>query len=245
MCSRLGLYGIDTPGGMAPFVALPPEVLHAVPAGVDARTAALAEPLAVAVHAVDAVGHGARRHRRRLRRGPHRRAHRARRPARGRRHRGRSPSRARGVASVAEALGFTVVPEGVDHDLGARATSPTARARTRRSTPPPTRPSPPSSPRRRVCSAASSSSASTSSPRRSTCRPSASRSSRWSGVRVYTHAPTSTRAIELIASGALGLDRFPTKAFAVADVVAAFDAATTGQDCLKVLVTPLDGQADA
>jgi threonine dehydrogenase-like Zn-dependent dehydrogenase len=64
------------------------------------------------------------------------------------------------------------------------------------------------------------------------------------GVRVYT-TPDVTRAIELIASDALGLDRFPTKAFAVTDAVAAFDAATTGQDCLKVLVTPLDGQADA
>ena len=63
------------------------------------------------------------------------------------------------------------------------------------------------------------------------------------GVRVYTSADV-TRAIELIASGALGLDRFPTKAFDLTDVAAAFDAATSGQDCLKVLVTPLSGKAD-
>lgn len=64
------------------------------------------------------------------------------------------------------------------------------------------------------------------------------------GVRVYT-SPNVTRAIELIASGALGLDRFPTKAFNLTDVSAAFDAATSGQDCLKVLVTALNGKADA
>lgn len=64
------------------------------------------------------------------------------------------------------------------------------------------------------------------------------------GVRVYTTQDV-TRAIELIASGALGLERFPTKAFTITGAVAAFEAATTGQDCLKVLLTPLDGQADA
>ena len=64
------------------------------------------------------------------------------------------------------------------------------------------------------------------------------------GVRVYTSQDV-TRAIELIASDALGLGRFPTKAFDLADVAAAFDAATSGQDCLKVLLTPLTGKADA
>jgi (R,R)-butanediol dehydrogenase/meso-butanediol dehydrogenase/diacetyl reductase len=52
VCSRLGLYGIDAPGGMAQYVALPADRLHVVPDGVDARLAALAEPLAVAVHSV-------------------------------------------------------------------------------------------------------------------------------------------------------------------------------------------------
>ena len=63
------------------------------------------------------------------------------------------------------------------------------------------------------------------------------------GVRVYTTADMS-RAIELMASGALDLDQFPTKAFALEDSAAAFEAATTGQDCLKVLVTPVAGAAD-
>jgi D-3-phosphoglycerate dehydrogenase len=63
-------------------------------------------------------------------------------------------------------------------------------------------------------------------------------------ARVYT-SPNLTRAIELIASGALGLDRFPTKDFSLTDVSTAFDAATSGQDCLKVLVTALNGKADA
>src|SRR5665811_836311 len=56
VCRRLGLYGIDAPGGMAQYVALPPEVLHAVPDGVDLRMATLAEPLAVAVHALERSG---------------------------------------------------------------------------------------------------------------------------------------------------------------------------------------------
>jgi len=56
VCRQLGLYGIDSPGGMAQYVALPPEVLHTVPDGVDPRTATLAEPLAVAVHAVELSG---------------------------------------------------------------------------------------------------------------------------------------------------------------------------------------------
>ena len=63
------------------------------------------------------------------------------------------------------------------------------------------------------------------------------------GVRVYTSQDV-THAIELIASDALGLGRFPTKAFDLTDVTAAFDAATSGQDCLKVLLTPLSGKAD-
>jgi (R,R)-butanediol dehydrogenase / meso-butanediol dehydrogenase / diacetyl reductase len=56
VCRDLGLYGIDVPGSLARYVALPPEVLHEVPAGVDLRLATLVEPLAVAVHAVDLAG---------------------------------------------------------------------------------------------------------------------------------------------------------------------------------------------
>ena len=52
VCNKLNLYGIDAPGGMAEYVALPGDVLYPLPAGVDVRTAALTEPLAVAVHAI-------------------------------------------------------------------------------------------------------------------------------------------------------------------------------------------------
>ncbi len=53
VCRNLGLYGIDAPGGLADYVALPAEVLHVVPDHVTALEAVLVEPLAVAVHAVD------------------------------------------------------------------------------------------------------------------------------------------------------------------------------------------------
>jgi 2-desacetyl-2-hydroxyethyl bacteriochlorophyllide A dehydrogenase len=56
VCRDLGLFGIDVPGSLARYVALPPEVLHEVPAGIDLRLATLVEPLAVAVHAVELSG---------------------------------------------------------------------------------------------------------------------------------------------------------------------------------------------
>lgn len=52
VCKNLRLYGIDAPGGMAEFVVAPIAKLHKVPDGVSLELAALAEPLAVAVHAV-------------------------------------------------------------------------------------------------------------------------------------------------------------------------------------------------
>jgi 2-desacetyl-2-hydroxyethyl bacteriochlorophyllide A dehydrogenase len=52
VCERLRLIGIDVPGGLAGRIAVASSRLHAVPAGVDPVAAALAEPLAVAVHAV-------------------------------------------------------------------------------------------------------------------------------------------------------------------------------------------------
>ena len=60
MCSELRLIGIDVDGGLAGSVAVDPHRIHRVPAGVDADLAVLAEPLAVAVHAVRraAVGQG-------------------------------------------------------------------------------------------------------------------------------------------------------------------------------------------
>ena len=53
VCKNLGLYGIDAPGALAEYVSLPFSVLHSVPVSVDAKLAALVEPLAVAVHAVE------------------------------------------------------------------------------------------------------------------------------------------------------------------------------------------------
>ncbi|MCL3859497.1 zinc-binding dehydrogenase [Actinotalea sp. K2] len=242
VCRRLGLYGIDAPGGMAQYVALPPEVLHAVPDGVDPRTASLAEPLAVAVHAVDLSGmeagdtvavYGA---------GPIGVL-----TALVARHAGAGtvvitePSTWR--REVAEGLGFTVVPEGstmaqtlapLTDGEGADTTFDSAAHP----------------------SVAAELSATTrvlgrivvvgvyKQPTPLDLQGICFKEQSMVGVRVYTSADM-TRAIELIAQDALGLDRFPTKAFDLADVDAAFSAATTGQDCLKVLVTPLDGKADA
>ncbi len=242
VCRQLGLFGIDAPGASAQYVALPPQVLHAVPDGVDPRTAALAEPLAVAVHAValselqqgDTVAvYGA---------GPIGVL-----VALVARHAGAgavvitepSPWRRK----VARDLGFTVVAQGstmletlapltgeegadITFDSAAHpavAAELTAATRVlgrivvvgvyKQATP---------MDLQAVCF----------------------KEQTVVGVRVYTSADMG-RAIELIAGGALGLDRFPTKAFALADVHAAFDAATSGQDCLKVLLTPLADQADA
>lgn len=52
VCSRLRLIGIDEDGGLASRITVLPSRLHLVPDGVEPRVAALAEPLAVAVHAV-------------------------------------------------------------------------------------------------------------------------------------------------------------------------------------------------
>ena len=242
VCRRLGLYGIDTPGAMAQYVALPPEVLHPVPEGVDPRTATLAEPLAVAVHAVALSGmrpgdtvavFGA---------GPIGML-----TALVARHEGAGrvlvtePSPWR--RQVAEGLGFTVVPAGstmtaeladLTDGEGADVTFDTAAHP----------------------SVAAELTAATrvlgrivvvgvyKQPVPIDLQAVCFKEQTLVGVRVYTTADM-TRAIELIASGDLTLDRFPTTAFDLADVGAAFDAATSGQDALKVLVTPLPGKADA
>jgi L-iditol 2-dehydrogenase len=51
-CRRLGLVGITIPGGFADFVSLPERHCFPVPDGIDFATAALSEPLGVAVHGV-------------------------------------------------------------------------------------------------------------------------------------------------------------------------------------------------
>jgi 2-desacetyl-2-hydroxyethyl bacteriochlorophyllide A dehydrogenase len=56
VCRNLKLYGIDRPGSLAEYIALPAAALLPVDSAVPARQAALAEPLAVAVHAVSLSG---------------------------------------------------------------------------------------------------------------------------------------------------------------------------------------------
>ncbi|WP_421734305.1 zinc-dependent alcohol dehydrogenase [Cellulomonas sp.] len=242
VCRRLGLYGIDAPGAMAQYVALPPEVLHAVPDGVDPRTATLAEPLAVAVHAVDLSG---------LRPGDTVAVYGAG-PigvltALVARHAGAAhivitePSAWR--REVAAGLGFTVVApgstmaetlapltdgEGADVTFDSAA-HPTVAAEVAAVT----------RVRGRVVIVGV-----YKQPTAVDLQAICFKEQTVVGVRVYTSADV-TRAIELIASDALDLEHFPTRAFALDDVAAALDAATTGQGCLKVLVTPLTGKADS
>ncbi len=56
VCRNLELFGIDAPGSLAEFVALPARSLLPVRSTVPLPQAALAEPLAVAVHAVHRSG---------------------------------------------------------------------------------------------------------------------------------------------------------------------------------------------
>jgi (R,R)-butanediol dehydrogenase / meso-butanediol dehydrogenase / diacetyl reductase len=56
VCDRLGLLGIDAPGGAAECIAVPEDQLVALPPGLDLRVAALIEPLAVAVRAIRRSG---------------------------------------------------------------------------------------------------------------------------------------------------------------------------------------------
>lgn len=56
ICEHLRLLGIDVAGGAAERVAVPLQSLVPLPAGLDLRTAAFVEPLAVAVHAVRRSG---------------------------------------------------------------------------------------------------------------------------------------------------------------------------------------------
>ncbi|RMB62132.1 zinc-dependent alcohol dehydrogenase [Tessaracoccus antarcticus] len=239
VCRNLGLYGIDAPGAMAQYVALPPHVVHAVPDGVDPLTATLAEPLAVAVHAVNLSGmepgdtvavYGA---------GPIGVL-----TAMVARHEGAGtvvitePSPWR--RQVAEGLGFNVVADGssmVETLMGLTdgegadttfdtAAHPSVAAELTRATRVLGRivvvgvyKQPVAIDLQAVCFKEQS----------------------LVGVRVYT-SKDMARAIELIASDALGLDRFPTKVFPLADVALAMAAATSGQDCLKVLLTPMDDE---
>ncbi len=52
LCTRLQIVGFHRDGGFAEYVAMPAYALYRLPAAVDAVVGALAEPLAVGVHAV-------------------------------------------------------------------------------------------------------------------------------------------------------------------------------------------------
>ncbi|RDG37440.1 alcohol dehydrogenase [Streptomyces corynorhini] len=56
VCVALGLYGVDEPGGLAGYVSVRAAAVHPVAPAVPPARAALAEPLAVAVHAVSRSG---------------------------------------------------------------------------------------------------------------------------------------------------------------------------------------------
>lgn len=56
VCARLGLYGVDEPGAFAEYVAVRAHSVIPLADGVEDALAALAEPLAVSVHAVERSG---------------------------------------------------------------------------------------------------------------------------------------------------------------------------------------------
>jgi L-iditol 2-dehydrogenase len=55
-CPAIGVVGMTIPGGFADYLAMPAKHCFRVPAGVDSATAALSEPLGVAVHAMRLSG---------------------------------------------------------------------------------------------------------------------------------------------------------------------------------------------
>lgn len=56
VCNTLGLYGIDTAGGMAEYVAIPLENIIKIPDGVSNKVGAFIEPIAVTVHTLRETG---------------------------------------------------------------------------------------------------------------------------------------------------------------------------------------------
>lgn len=55
-CRGMGILGMTVPGGFAEFVGIPARHCFPIPAGIDFATAALSEPLGVAVHGVRLAG---------------------------------------------------------------------------------------------------------------------------------------------------------------------------------------------
>jgi len=52
ICRQSQLHGVNLPGGLAEYIVVPADRVHRVPADLDPQLAALAEPMAVVVHAL-------------------------------------------------------------------------------------------------------------------------------------------------------------------------------------------------
>lgn len=235
VCRRLGLFGIDAAGGMAQFVALPADRLHAVPAGVEPRLAALVEPLAVAVHSVANSGLAAGDTVAVFGAGPVGVL-----TALVARHAGAGevivsdPNAWR--LDVARTLGFAVVPAGSTPVAavlertggeGADVTFDTAGHPA-------------------VVADATDATRVLGTivvvgvhkhPAEVDLRRLNFAEQRMQGVRVYT-SDDMRRAVELVAEDALGLGRLPVRVFSLEDADAAIEAARTGERNLKVLLSP-------
>ena len=57
ICQKLGLYGIDDSGGMAEYITVPIRRIIPLPEGTCLKVGALAEPVAVVVHAIRETGY--------------------------------------------------------------------------------------------------------------------------------------------------------------------------------------------
>lgn len=234
VCRNLQLYGIDVPGSLAEFVAVPAATLLPFSESVSAIQAALAEPLAVAVHAVSqsqlaggerVVVYGA---------GPIGML-----TALVARDAGASeiwisePSEAR--RAVAERLGFSTIAAGEESIADILKLTDGAGADI-------------------VFDSAAHPSVAAVVPRAVRIRGTVVLVGVYKkpvevdlqaltfaenvvvGVRVYTRADMQ-KAVELIEQDALGLDRIPVSVFDLADTTAAFEKAMAATDSLKVLVT--------
>jgi (R,R)-butanediol dehydrogenase/meso-butanediol dehydrogenase/diacetyl reductase len=235
VCRSLKLYGIDVAGSLAEYVALPTESLIPIDASVRLEEAALAEPLAVAVHAVTRSGLAGGERVMVFGAGPIGIL-----TALVARNAGAAsvlisePSEAR--RRVAEDLGFDTVPRGADPtDAVLSATGgdgadivfdsaahPAVAAQLPRAV--------------RV--------GGTivlvgvyKKPAEVDLQALTFAENTVVGVRVYTRAAFN-RAVQLIEGGALGLHRIPVQVFALEDTAAAFKAAMSSGAVLKVLVSP-------
>jgi (R,R)-butanediol dehydrogenase/meso-butanediol dehydrogenase/diacetyl reductase len=235
VCRDLKLYGIDTPGSLAEFIAVPASSVVPVASSVSVELAALAEPLAVAVHAVARSGLTSGQNVVIFGAGPIGIL-----TALVARHAGVDdivviePSEARRL--VAESLGFATVPPTVE-PVGAvlsatggdgadvvfdTAAHPTVAALVTKvvrvqgtvvvvgvhKQPVPV-----------------------------DLQALTFMETSFVGVRVYTRADVE-RAVELIEAGALGLERFPTQVFPLEEAAEAFQTALASTGVLKVFVGP-------